>query len=412
MGKHNQGRARSQCSSHIPSPSSSIPGLFATALLMAMLSLSSAAIGQSGSALPSLDEARTINDRTVGLVFDFEDLHYQYISDFSATMKERANGTAEELQVVPIISENHVQTMLDLLYLRGVDLGIVHADVFAYMAMAPEYEQVYQRIHSVVELAEEKVVVIAGEQYESLEDLNGRRVNFASPGKGSDLTATVLFDTLGIDVVETRFDELDALERVKSGEIAAMVYIIEDDATEFRALSPADNVRIIGIPRDDRLLEHYREAEITGEDFPDLAGETGSIDTVGVSVIIVAYNWPTSQRTRYERSERFINSFVGSLDELKSGDTAERWNNVDPAREVPGTNRLALVDDVLRQQASERERLALEASNEEAAELRERQSDLTQRLEARLDARIAETDDPAELSRLLEQLEMMLDKER
>ncbi len=376
-----------------------------------ILGSSSAVFGQTAVELPSATDARSVNDRTVGIVFHYEDIYRQYVDDFSAAFADQADEASAELRVVPMLGKNHVQTMLDLLYMKGVDMGIVHSDVFEYMSRVRGYEQIGRRINSIGELFDEKVAVIAGDQYESLEDLAGRRVNFRTRGKGSDVTGTILFDTLGIDVEVTRFDKLEALEKVKAGDIAAMVYLIEEPVEEFQALSPADQVRVIEIPQDDALLQFYRKAELTAEEFPELAGDTGSVPTLAVPVILAAYNWPADNNTRYRKSERFITALVDSIDGLKEGDTAERWQDVDLDREVPGTTRLGLVDSVLRQRESEQERLASEASDREAADLRERQAALSERLEAQLDQRIADTSNPAELDRLLMQLEDMLEQQ-
>ena len=323
-----------------------------------------------------------------------------------------------DVRVVPIIGLNHVQTIYDMLYMRGIDLGIVHSDVLEYMARTTGYPRVYQRISSLVELWTQKVAIIAGEQYRSLADLEGQKVNFRAPGKGSDVTGTILFDAVGIEVEPTRFDELEALEKVKSGEIAATVYVIEEPIEAFTSLSPADEVRLLGLPQSDALLAHYRAAELTQAEFPELIKGDGAVLSLAVPVILAGYNWPRSDNVRYEKARRFAAALVDGLDELKETHP-ERWGNVSLDRDVPNVQRLWMIDDVLAERAATVEREAEAEREQEAAaaaartaELRAEQERLMAQLSERLQSGSAGAEELAELERLIEQFRQLLGEEQ
>ena len=366
----------------------------------------------SAAELPTLPEAQEVNNHTTGIVFHYEETYRRLIADMTEAFKARSPDGADAVRMVPIIGVNHVQTLLDMLYMQGVDLGIVHSDVFEYLARNQGNASVYQRINSLVELYVENTAIIAGTRYETLEDLAGQTVNFGTIGKGSDVTGTVLFDVLGIDVDIVRLDKLEALEQVKSGEIAASIYLadvpIEDP--ELRALTPEDNVRLLPLPQTPELLEHYHQSDLTQDDFPNLIDGQDTVASLGVPVIIASYNWPRSEQFRYGKSLRFMEAFIASLDTLKQGDNAALWEKVSLSTDVPGVPRLALVDTILAQQSALREQREEQEASDRAARLQARQEQLTEQLANRLDQRIAEVSDPAELDALLQQLQQLVDK--
>ena len=55
--------------------------------------------------------------------------------------------------------------------------------------------------------------------------LAGRKVNFGTEGSGTFMTSSVIFEALGIDVEATTFPEPIALEKLRSGEIDALVFV-------------------------------------------------------------------------------------------------------------------------------------------------------------------------------------------
>ena len=355
--------------------------------------------------LPTRFEARQVNDDTVGIVFHYEDVYRRLIEDMTAEF-----AGSSDVRIVPIIGLNHVQTIYDMLYMRGVDLGIVHSDVFAYLARTQGYERVYQRISALAEITTEKVAVIAGEAYRSLEDLAGEKVNFQAPGKGSDVTGTLLFDAVGVEVEPTRFTSLEALEKVKSGEIAAMVYSVSEPVEPFASLSPADGIRLIGLPQSETLLEHYRKTQLGNEDFPELIKGEGAVPSLELAVIIAAYNWTEADPARYEKSRRFATALLDGMDALKGGDSAGRWESASLERTPPGVPRLAMLDEIRQARAAEAEREAIEAAAARAEEVRASQQALVAQLAERLESGTGDPDELAELERLIEQMRTILEE--
>jgi len=381
---------------------SSLCAVLGISLLMVLPLLSHAE-----AELPTRKEASTVNDRTISIIFHYEDTYRRLVADLGAELDE-----SSDIRLVPVIGVNHVQSIYDSLYMKGIDLAIVHADVFEYLIRTKRYDRVRKRIHGVAKLFDEKIAIIANEKYTSLEDLAGQQVNFGKAGKGSDITGTILFDTLGIEVDIQRLDKRDALEKVKDGDIAATVYLIEGPVEEFESLSKDDDVKLLEIPQQEELLSLYQEAKLTKTEFPNLIDANDSVATLAVDVIISSYNWTDTESKRYAKLNRFVDSFVSSVENLKKSGKEPMWQQMTLGQEIPGVTRLAMVDAAVETVEAEKERIAAAERQKKAAELKQKTEELKTKLASRVDEKITQLDDPEELERLLDELTEILQESK
>jgi TRAP-type uncharacterized transport system substrate-binding protein len=341
------------------------------------------ALASQTEALPTMQEARGMNEGTVGIVFHYEDLYVQ-LTDNMKSVLDKGN----EIRLVQSLGDNHVQTIYDMLYLKGIDLGIVHSDVLEFMERTQYFPVEKKWIRYLVKLFDEKVVIIANSTYKKIEDLSGRPVNFAKAGKGRYITGTLLFDTLGINVEPLEINKKVALKKVKSGEIAAMVYLIEDQlAPGFHDLTADDNVRLLTIPQTKKLLTIYNPTELTHEDFPNLIPEGESSPSIAVGVMLASYNWPTDH-WRHEKVARFVEAFVSKFDEFKDPRYDPAWKNVSLLADVPRWSRLPVMDILVQEKIAFQEAQRVNRDKKEAQDLEE--------VKARLAEELAKTKSPEE----------------
>jgi len=129
--------------------------------------------------IPTIEEARQVNDNTIGVVFTHEELFHQLVHNMEDVL-EHSGG----LRIVPIMGKNHVQSIYDLLYLKGVDLALVRADAIEYVRTKGNDIRIQQFIKSIAKVSEEKIVIIARKGYEKIEDLEGQSVSFGVQGSG------------------------------------------------------------------------------------------------------------------------------------------------------------------------------------------------------------------------------------
>jgi len=340
------------------------------------------ALASQTEAFPTMQEARRMNDGTVGIVFHYENI-YLRLTDNMKTALDKAN----EIRLVQSLGDNHVQTIYDMLYLKGIDLGIVHSDVLEFMARTQSFPVGKKQIRYLAKLFEAKVVIIANSAYKRIEDLSGRPVNFSKAGKGRYITGTLLFDTLGINAEPLEINKKVALKKVKSGEIAAMVYLIEEMVPEFHGLTADDNVRLLAIPQTKKLLKIYNPTELTHEDFPNLIPEGESRPSIAVGVMLASYNWPPDN-WRHEKVARFVEAFVSKFEEFKNPRYHPAWKNVSLMTEVPRWSRLPVMDILVQ------EKIAFLESKQAAQEQQE-DKDLEE-VKARLAEELAKMKSPEE----------------
>src|SRR6266853_3759144 len=132
----------------------------------------------------------------------------------------------DNLRVLPIVTYGAASNLDDLLYLRGVDVAITQSDVFEYFRTQRKTANLEGRIHYILRLPISEMHLLAGNDIKSVEDLRGKKVNFGPAGSASSLTGSIVFQRYGIKVEPTNYDNPVAMQKLKSGEIAALIRVI------------------------------------------------------------------------------------------------------------------------------------------------------------------------------------------
>lgn len=383
------------------------------------LALMSAVNADSGISIPTQQEAANVNENTVGVVFTHEELFHQLVHNMEDELE-----SSNSLRIVPIMGKNHVQSIYDLLYLKGVDLALVRADAIEYVRTEGGVPDVQQSIKNVAKVSDEKIVIIANKEIDSIDELEGQIVSRGLDGSGEYVTGTIAFKTLGIQPDFVEMNNTDAIQRLRSGELAAMVYLLRAAdaiqtgadliaANAVKTLRLENKLHLLEIPRNDVLSTIYNPATLTIEDLPELIATGVSIPTFSVDAIIAAYNWRDTN-PRYQRSTRFINAFVGGLDGLKSAIYQPVWKRVDLGIDVPNVDRLPLVENVVQDRVASQTRLAelkriakeqeeAEARAAKIAELVRKRDEISERL-----GQVLNEADSADLEQMLSRLNKIL----
>ena len=84
------------------------------------------------------------------------------------------------LRVLLIIGRGSVQSVADILFLKGVDLGIVRTDTLDYLEKKGFANDIKKRFTYVTKLYNEEMQVIA-QKIQTLNDLEGKTVNVDCP---------------------------------------------------------------------------------------------------------------------------------------------------------------------------------------------------------------------------------------
>jgi TRAP transporter TAXI family solute receptor len=243
-----------------------------------------------------------------------------------------------QLRVLPIIGKGSVRNIEDLLLLRGIDVAIVQSDVLDFYKRAELVPNIEGKIRYITKLYNEEVHVLARSEYGTIDDLAGKRVNFGTEGSGTFMTASIIFDDLGIDVGVQSDPEPIALEKLRAGEIDALVFVGGQPVELIAGIGPQQPVHLLAIPHE-RIKAAYVSSELTAGAYSNLIEAGESVPTVAVSAVLAAYNWPEGHPRR-DKLNRFIRRFTDNFDTLLKPPFHPKWQEIDLTAEVPGWRRI------------------------------------------------------------------------
>lgn len=242
-----------------------------------------------------------------------------------------------DLRVLPILGRGSIKTTEDILYLKGVDAGMVQADVLEFFTDLNVFPGIKDKLKYISAMHDEEVHIVVRRDsgFSSLEDLAGKKVNFGPNSSGTFLTSSVIFDRKGI-VVDALSDPYDfALEKLKNGEIDAMTRIA-GAPTSFLEKVTLDAALML-LPVDD-IGAPYLSATLSSDQYPGLIALGETVETVAIPSVLVAYDHPHGERRA--RVEKFIQEFQARLPELQTGASFhKKWQDVNFETEVGGWTR-------------------------------------------------------------------------
>lgn len=268
------------------------------------------------------------NAGTVGVVSGGIDGTYARIAaDLAAVLDD-----GEQLRVLPILGKGSLQNLSDIMVLRGVDIGIVQSDVLAYARRERLLPGVDQLIQYIAKLYDEEVHVLAAPAVRSLADLAGKPVNIDVRGSGTAMTATLVLDGVGIQPRHAPQDT--ALEQLRRGEIAALVYVAGKPARLFSGIPAESGLHFLPVPATPALLETYLPSTLARSDYPSLISDE-AVETIAVGAVMAAYAWQPGTE-RHRKVGRFVEAFFARFSEFLRPPRHPKWREVDLAAQVPG----------------------------------------------------------------------------
>src|SRR5206468_763751 len=126
----------------------------------------------------------------------------------------------DEFRILPVQGHSAYQNVRDVRYLRGVDLGFIQSNVLGSYRRKGLIPDINEKIVYLFKVCNLEIHIITRSEITSVQQLRGKKVNFNQEGSGTQLTAQDLFSYLGVQVEEVNLRQGDALEKLKTGEIA------------------------------------------------------------------------------------------------------------------------------------------------------------------------------------------------
>ncbi len=278
----------------------------------------------------SRDTANRLNANTVTLMSGtIGGTYVQIGADLESVLDD-----GENLRVLSIVGRGSVQSVADILYLKGVDLGIVRSDTLDYLEKKGFASNIKGQFTYITKLYNEEVHVVAPKSIHTLADLEGKKVSVDLPNGGTFVTAIAIFERLGIHPQFAYIEQRIAYDKLSKGELDAVVAVQGQPSKATSQIKDA-NLHLVPIDYAKSLQPDYLPAQLTSDNYPNLIGKGEVVDTVAVPAVLAAFNW--SPRTeRYRRLARFVDAFFGKIDNLQQPPFHPKWKEVALNAPLPG----------------------------------------------------------------------------
>jgi TRAP transporter TAXI family solute receptor len=296
----------------------------------AKVSESLKAIFQFGSAATK----QALNANTVTLISGtIGGTYVQFGADLASVLDD-----GNKLRVLPIVGRGSVQSVADILFLQGVDLGIVRADTLDYLEKKGFAKDIKKQFAYVTKLYNEEMHVIASKSIRSLKQLEGKTVSVDLPNGGTFVTALIVFERLGIKPNFVYVEQRIAMEKLKTGEIDAVI-AVQGKPSKSVSQFKDDRFHLVSVDYAKPLQGDYLPASLSAKDYPNLISDQERVDTIAVPAVLAAYNWAPNTE-RYRKLALFVDNFFTKFPTFQNPPFHPKWKEVSLSAPLPGWQRL------------------------------------------------------------------------
>jgi TRAP-type uncharacterized transport system substrate-binding protein len=283
-----------------------------------------------------------VNNWTVGVAGGFfEGTFIRFAVELAKALDD-----GENLRVLPIVSYGGNENINDLLYLKGVDIAITYTDTFELYKKNGRVRNIEQRINYISELLVGEVYFFARPEIKTLKDLEGKKVSLGTKGNSATTTGPIVFERLNIHPELVFVNNTIALEKMKTGEIAAIVSTGGKPNDLFIKLKPEPGFHFLAVEYGKQFEDFYLPCPLSHDDYPHLIAVGETVDTLCMSAVLAVYNF-SKGTDQARRLERFIQYYFERFDRLKQPSFHPKWKEVNLTAKIPGWNRYWLATDKL-----------------------------------------------------------------
>jgi uncharacterized protein len=250
------------------------------------------ALGSHSSVQAEDLRATKLNQGTIGLLASQPDL-------LSAALKiSNAVDHTDGLRVLPIVGRGGLQSINDLLFLRGVDAAMISSDALAYVEKNGLYKDEAPKISYLAKLANSNVIILARPEFTTLESLDGKRIAVGSSESDEFIAADLIFGGLGLRYESAGMSGETAVSGMRDKTIAATVFAGADAYSLLAEIDAKSGFHILPITANEKLGETYSPAILSHTDFPNLIPADSAVETIASALVLAVFDWP-------DRSEHF-----------------------------------------------------------------------------------------------------------
>jgi hypothetical protein len=156
-----------------------------------------------------------------------------------------------------------------------------------------------------------------------------------------------VFQRLGVQVEQVLYDNPTALQKLKAGELAALVRVIGKPIDFFARLPANSGLHFLSIPFSKTFADYYGLGELTNKDYPTLVPDGQPVDTIAVPAVLAVSNWPKGP-DHNRRVGKFVEALFTQWDKFREPPRHPKWRDVNLAATVPGWNRWSAAEAMLK----------------------------------------------------------------
>jgi TRAP-type uncharacterized transport system substrate-binding protein len=248
----------------------------------------------------------------------------------------RVVDDGDNLHVLPVVTRGATENVNSLLYLRGIDAAIINSDALdEYKSQVPDIQR---RLAYVLNLFPSELHIFVRPEIQSLNDLVGKKVNFNTQGTAAAYSGPLIFSRLGLEVEKSFIPHQVALEQMRKGEMAAVVFITSKPVDAFVRGRWESGFKFLPLPYDSKFEDYYLPAALDATDYPNLIKQGERVTTIAVPTALVAFNWPVKSN-RLTRVTRFVDNLFSRIEKLQAPGFDPKWKSINLGATVPGLAR-------------------------------------------------------------------------
>jgi hypothetical protein len=276
-----------------------------------------------------------LNQSTVGFLASQPSL-----SDDALEIASAMDHT-DGLRVLPMLGRGSLQSINDLLFLRGVDVALLSSDSLAFVKKHNLYKDETGKLAYLAKLATLNVVVVARKDIAGVNSLEDMRIATGPANSDEFVAAELIFDALGTKYQRVPTTGKNSVAALLDGRIDAAVFVGAASHRLLNSIKAESGLHILPLSLPEGLAETYSPAILESSDFPNLIAEGTVVETVAAALILAVFDWP-------DRSERFykLKKFNKALlSTYLAARAAEQGTNFSAA--VPGWKQYLTAKDLM-----------------------------------------------------------------
>jgi uncharacterized protein len=258
----------------------------------------------------------------------------------------RVLDDGENLRVLPIIGRGSIQNLIDVMLLKGVDMGFMVSDAIDFFSKEYQVPNINKRVAYIVPLYNNDLHIVAPKAIKTIRDLAGKKI--MSERNLGYFSVRTIFDRLRIVAdIDSQTDDALGLQKVLRGEADAWIVSAGKVAPIARNIKNEDGkFHFVSIPYEPVLEDLYLPSSITNAEYPNLVAPGESVDTVAAPVLLMVYNWPEGTE-RYNKLAKFVDTFFSNINKFHEPSRHPKWNDTSLTALVRGWQRFKPAEEWL-----------------------------------------------------------------